>query len=292
MATNTARPDALDRDAEERSPTPADEIYDRSSLQGDFTVMMAPVAIADWERRRPRGQCCEYVDGVVYLHPPKDVSRQQLEALRGIYDRSSLKGDFMVMLADQTPEDFERYAPEGQFCEYFNGIVYIPSPVSERHQEQVQFVFHLLDGFRCERGCGQILTGPAVLRLAPELKPEPDIFVRTPAKTPGFRPRAALVIEILSPSNRQYDLGIKMQAYRAFGIPEIWMFDDRDQTLHVATRLDPGGEYREEVVNDGRLDSRAIPGFWIDVSWLWMNPLPNRRRCLDQILGNPPAPPV
>ena len=115
-----------------------------------------------------------------------------------IYDRSSLNGDYMVMIAGQTAEDFEKYAPEMQYCEYFDGIVYMPSPVVDRHQEQIGFLFHLLDGFRCERGCGQILMGPAVLRLTPEWKPEPDIFVRTPANAPPPQPLALLVVEFHS----------------------------------------------------------------------------------------------
>jgi Uma2 family endonuclease len=209
---------------------------------------------------------------------------------REIYDRSSLTGDFMVMLADQTSEDFERYAPASQVCEYLNGIVYMPSPATDRHQEQVQFVFHLLDGFRCERGAGQVLTAPAVLRLAPQWKPEPDLFVRPPAGARGVQPPAVLVVEFLSPSTRHHDLGIKLETYRTFAIPEIWMFDDRDHVLRASKRVGPGDRYVEEVVSAGPFDSYALPSFWIDVSWLWNDPLPNARRCLDQILAGPPAP--
>jgi Uma2 family endonuclease len=207
-----------------------------------------------------------------------------------VYDRSSLAGDYMVMIAGQTADDFERFAPESQFCEYFDGIVYMPSPVTDRHQEQAAFFVHLLDGFRCERGGGKVLMGPAVLRLSPEWKPEPDVFVRPRPDAPSPQPLAALVIEILSPSTRSHDLGLKCRAYQAAGIPEIWVVDDREHCFHAVSR-GASGEYVENVLSEGFLHSSVIPGFWLDISWLWTDPLPNARRCLDQVLAGPPAPP-
>lgn len=205
-----------------------------------------------------------------------------------IYDRSSLRGDYMVMIAGQTADDFEKYAPEKQFCEYFDGIVYMPSPVTHRHQEQSGFLFHLLDGFRCERGVGSVLTGPSVLRLAPEWKPEPDIFVRPPADAPDPQPPALLVVEFLSPSTRDHDLGLKRKIYRQVGIPNIWTVDDRDRALFVERRHAQSGQYDQERLTKGPLAVPAIPGFWIDVAWLWADPLPNARRCLELILAGPP----
>ena len=38
------------------------------------------------------------------------------------YDRSSLVGDFMVMIDDQTEEEYLRRCPEGRFCEFIDGV--------------------------------------------------------------------------------------------------------------------------------------------------------------------------
>ncbi|MGE5756127.1 MAG: Uma2 family endonuclease [Planctomycetaceae bacterium] len=203
-----------------------------------------------------------------------------------VYDRSSLTGDYMVMLSDQAPEDFERYAPESQYCEYINGVVYMPSPATDRHQEHVGFLFHLLDGFRCERGGGVVRMGPSVLRLSEDWKPEPDVFVR-PGDGEGHPELPALlVIEVLSRSTRGHDLGLKLSIYRGAGIPEIWLLDECDRTVIVERRVGDG--YRRERYNEGCLVS-TIPGFWIDVAWLWEHPLPNARRCLEAILAGPPG---
>lgn len=205
-----------------------------------------------------------------------------------VYDRSSLVGDYMVMIAGQTAEDFERKAPEDEFCEYFDGVVYMPSPVTDRHQKQVGFLHHLIHGFWCEHG-GEVLSGPAVLRLQPEWKPEPNLFVRPTADRPAPQPPAWLVVEFHSPSTRQHDLQRKRKAYRAVGIPNIWMVDDRDRVLRADVLRHPDGRYTRLKLGQGFLPVRELPGFWIDVAWLWEDPLPNARRCLERILAGPPA---
>jgi Uma2 family endonuclease len=208
------------------------------------------------------------------------------------YDRSSLTGDYMVMIADQTPEDFERYAPESRFCDYIDGIVYMPSPATVEHQDGVGFLFHLLDGFRCERGTGVVRLGPAVLRLSAMRQLEPDVFVlpapgEHAAETAQPQPLAVLVIEILSKSTRNHDLQTNSAVYREAGIPEIWFVDDRNRVIHAERKV--GAEYVRESYSQGPLVSSAVPGFWLDVSWLWAHPLPNPRRCLETILAGPPT---
>ncbi len=208
------------------------------------------------------------------------------------YDRSSLDVAAVVTIEDQTEEDFFRYAPENRFCEFIDGVVYMPSPVSIRHQELVFFLLSLLAGYRDERGGGTVMMGPAVLRVVPGRDLEPDIFV-TP---PGARPlppgglafgQADLVIEVLSPSNRSHDLNRKRTVYQEAGIPEVWFVDDRDKVL-IVDRREADSDHNERR-SEGALASAALPGFWIDVAWLWDDPLPNRRRCLETILAGTPV---
>ncbi|HEV3167546.1 MAG TPA: Uma2 family endonuclease [Isosphaeraceae bacterium] len=209
-----------------------------------------------------------------------------------VYDRSSLEGDYMVMIAGQTEEDYFRRAPENQFCEFIDGIVYMPSPVSVSHQQLVQFVFHLLDGFRSERDCGPILTGPAVFKLGIGRDVEPDLFMlpvggREQLHGQYAEGPAALIVEVLSQSTRDHDLTHKAALYREDATEEIWFIDERDRLLLVECRA--LGDYQANRLENGVYESQAIQGFWLDVAWLWSNPLPNPRRCLEQILAGPPA---
>jgi hypothetical protein len=64
--------------------------------------------------------------------------------------------------------------------------------------------------------------------------------------------------------------------------------DDRDKVVLV-DRLEADGTYRNEQVSEGIVTSVAIPDFWIEAGWLWSDPLPNPRRCLESILAGPPG---
>jgi hypothetical protein len=52
----------------------------------------------------------------------------------------------------------------------------------------------------------------------------------------------------------------------------------------LATVCSPDG-YHAVRRRDGRLASEALPGFWLDVAWLWQEPLPPTLACLRQILA-------
>ncbi|HEU5115158.1 MAG TPA: Uma2 family endonuclease, partial [Isosphaeraceae bacterium] len=204
---------------------------------------------------------------------------------RKVFNRSSFEGDFLVSVPDQTAKDFEKYAPESQFCEYVEGTIYMPSPVSDRHQEWILFLVDMFNGFKWLRGgLGQILMGPAVLRLSPERLLEPDIFIRDPEPNPE-NPPARFVLEVLSPSNRTYDLEWKSAFYQEALIPEIWYVDGKELALVIDRRT--GDSYERIRLSSGILISEVLAGFWIDVSWLWAQPLPNPRECLDRILAGP-----
>ena len=209
------------------------------------------------------------------------------------YDRSSITADAMVMIDGQTEDDFFRYAPEMRFCEFIDGVVYMPSPVRVRHQELVLFWSILLATFCRQREAGNVLTGPAVLRVAPGRNLEPDVFVAPQGEQPlppaGLAMGAAvLVVEILSPGNRSHDLKRKAAIYREAKVPEIVYVDDRDRVLIVER---PAGDaYETSRIASGPWASSAVDGFWLDASWLWQDPLPDALGCLERILAGPPAP--
>ena len=219
--------------------------------------------------------------------PPQPESHSH-EA-RKVFDRSSFEGDFLITIPGQTTEDFDEFAPESQFCEYVEGTVYMPSPVSDRHQDWLLFLVFLLNGFKWGRGgLGQILMGPAVLRLTPDRFLEPDVFIHHPDKNPA-NPPALFVLEVLSPSNRTYDLEWKSVLYQDARIPEVWYLDGKEQTLVIDRWNGETEGYDRIRVSSGNLTSSALPGFWIDSAWLWADALPNPRECLDRILAGRPA---
>ncbi len=90
-------------------------------------------------------------------------------------------------------------------------------------------------------------------------------------------------MEVLSPSNREYDLEDKRSAYRQARVKETWFVDEEEQRILVDSLR--GRRYVEQVVTTGQAASRAAPGFWMDVSWLWAEPRPALLACLQAILA-------
>lgn len=202
------------------------------------------------------------------------------------FDRSSITADVMVMIEGVDEQEWWKLAPEGRVCEYLDGVVYMPSPASEEHQDDVGFWFFLLSGFVSERKTGKVLLGPGVLRLAPGRNPEPDIFVIPNGPAP-HSPPAELVVETLSQSTRTHDLGRKKDAFQEARIPEIVYVDLKRRRITFHRLVDD--LYSTQFQETGIWRSEALPGFWIEVSWLWEEPLRNRFQCLQSILDGPPA---
>jgi Uma2 family endonuclease len=76
-----------------------------------------------------------------------------------------------------------------------------------------------------------------------------------------------LAIDVLSPSTRRYDLGVKRVSYEQGSLPELWIIDP-DVTKGVAarvfTRSDralPWFDHEAMLEADGVLESPQLPGF-------------------------------
>ena len=92
------------------------------------------------------------------------------------------------------------------------------------------------------------------------------------------------MIEIASEGDPGFDARAKLPRYRQAKIPEIWLVDPFERTVVVERKADT--TYVRSEIATGRLESTVVPGFWIEVSWLWQEDLPPTLTCLRQILGN------
>lgn len=198
---------------------------------------------------------------------------------------------FLLRIPGWTEERYFEEAPEMWFVEFEDGELIMHSPVNIRHQVITQFLTVLLRVVVRSRGLGDVLCGPAVVRLRPGLNYEPDIFVvpaeqRDRLEKQHFSGTPLLVVEVISPATRHHDLVTKALAYRQHQVPEYWAVDPEQAILHQHLLPDdPMAPYRVTTHTQGRVESHALPGFWIDVGWLWQEPLPDELACLEQILA-------
>ena len=200
-------------------------------------------------------------------------------------------GPYLLYVPGWTEERYVAEAPESWFVEFVDGELVVHSPVSIKHQDITGFLTFLLKGYVDSKRLGRVFNGPAVVRLRPGLLYEPDIFFVGIDKTGRFEEQQFsgapdLVVEVISESTRRYDLRTKASNYRQSGVPEYWVIDTARQLLFL--HLIPGTaeeDYRATEVGSGVLKSCSVPQFWIDVSWLWQEPLPGAFDCLRRILG-------
>lgn len=188
-----------------------------------------------------------------------------------------LREPYVVRLGGWTLERYLKEAPEHLIWEFVRGEVVMYSPATAEHQDLVGFLYRLLAGYCEARGWGKVLTGPAAVRILPDVVREPDLFVLPPEEMPKAKGvplevRPALVVEVVSPSTRTIDLMEKAGDYASAGIPEYWAVDRerKEVLLHRLKR----GNYAVEQVASGRVKSRSVPGFWMEAGWLFRESLP------------------
>lgn len=94
---------------------------------------------------------------------------------------------------------------------------------------------------------------------------------------------ADLVVEVTSLGTRSYDLEEKARVYQEGGVVEYWVVDPERREVVVHRAAHP--QYRIMVVQSGWLESTAVARFWIEVEWLWQEPLSSAPACLRRILA-------
>ena len=189
--------------------------------------------------------------------------------------------------------EFLDWADEDTYAEWVNGKVIMTSPASLRHQMIAQFLARVLSGFVEVGQLGIIVSAP-VQRKLEQSRLEPDVFFLAEAHRDRLRPTyldgpADLVIEILSPESIGRDRGDKFYEYERAGIPEYWLIDPETQRAEFY-QLD--AQRRYQLVSPGAdsvYHSRALPDFWLEVAWLWLDPLPATERVLLAVAGEPYA---
>ena len=195
---------------------------------------------------------------------------------------------YVIIKPGVSENDFYRLAGEDSDWEYLDGRIVMHSPASYAHENLFRFVLTLLSGYLDERGGGVVCGSRYPMRLDREWSPEPDLLVVRDSRRHLITPRrlegaADLVIEIVSESDPGLDYREKLPRYRAAGIDEIWIIDPFKKEVLSATKA--GTNYVEHRMASGRLESAVVPGFWIDIAWLWHEQLPPTLQCLRAILS-------
>lgn len=174
-------------------------------------------------------------------------------------------------------EEFLEWCDEDTWAEWVDGEVIVLSPASDRHQDLADFLVSVLRVYAEARDLGVIRSAPFLMKL--ERGREPDVLFVAREHLDRLKENyldgpADLVIEIVSPDSVERDRGSKFVEYEAAGVKEYWLIDPLRERAEFY-QLDQEGFYRPVPPDgEGVYRSQVVPGFWLQVEWLWQAPLP------------------
>jgi Uma2 family endonuclease len=174
------------------------------------------------------------------------------------------------ILSTKTYEDYLNTPDDGQRYELIDGEIFVsPSPQLLHQLASIELSSMLHRYVRGSR-LGRVVAAPMDVRLATNEVVQPDLmFIRTgsPADNPNEdRVEGApdLLVEILSPSNRGYDLVRKRQLYARCGVPEYWIVDPINRTIETLSLN--GDEYETVPHARGLMVSMVLPSLRFNIS--------------------------
>jgi Uma2 family endonuclease len=189
-----------------------------------------------------------------------------------------------------TYEEFLASEVSESHAEWVDGEVTVFMPQNLQHHDVVVFLYQLLSLLLRRTGGGKALIAPFEMRLNQRSSREPDLlFVKQDHLDRLDRQRlngpADLAVEVISPESVTRDRSEKLAEYETAGVEEYFLVDPRRRSRNATLyRLNDDGRYETVPLDaDGRYRFRALPGFWLDESWLWQDPLPDPLDALAEI---------
>jgi Uma2 family endonuclease len=164
-----------------------------------------------------------------------------------------------------TPDDGKRY-------EIIDGELYSTSSPGTMHQRVSGRLVRQLDDYFEPRGIGEIFHAPIDLILGHHDIFVPDILVvGDPASVThrAIEGPPQLVVEILSPSTRAQDCGVKARRYAELGIRHYWIVDPEERRIEFHRLTDGGYRCTHEARGDGTVTDLGWDGLTIDLTTLW-----------------------
>lgn len=202
----------------------------------------------------------------------------------------------MVKVEGKTPppgkisfDAFLAWLDEDTRAEWEDGEIIMASPASRYHQDLNDWLTTILRIYIRHHALGWVSSAPFLVQLqVTEQGRKPDlIFLKTEnldrLKETYLAGPPDLIIEIISPESISRDRGRKFVEYESEGVPEYWLVDPIRKEAEFY-QLGSDHHYHLSLPDtSGIYHSASIAGFWLRLSWLWENPLPNELTILREL---------
>lgn len=171
----------------------------------------------------------------------------------------------VVSFADlrELPHDGNRY-------EILEGVLAVSPSPNRKHQDIVRRLAAFFIGVEAA-GHGQWYPAPFDVVFSNNNVTEPDLlFVQTNRlhiiTDANVQGPPDLIVEVLSSSTRDRDLGLKAHLYAQFGVPEYWVADPDTESITVH-RLTENGYHRTGPFRKGEtIECPLFPGLPLPIA--------------------------
>ncbi len=176
-------------------------------------------------------------------------------------------------------DEFLAWSTEDTHAEWVEGAIQVSSPARDEHQDLRDFLTGIMRPYVAARQLGWVRGGFLMRLVSRPSGREPDIVFVAQEHTARIEETyvdgaADLVVEIVSPESVERDRGEKFVEYETDGVREYWLIDPLRQEALFYVRSDAGLYHPAAIDANGIYQSTVLPGFWIEVGWLWERPLP------------------
>lgn len=169
-----------------------------------------------------------------------------------------------------TYEDFLRFPEDGRRHELIDGEHHVTASPETRHQRILRRLSFAIESWLRTHPLGEMFFAPFDVKLSEFDVVVPDLIYLAAAKaehvqTRGLFAAPDLVVEILSPSTRRIDEGIKRKLYERVGVEEYWVIDPKTDMVKIYRRSGAGFGPAEALsrTGGGALTTPQLPGLEI-----------------------------
>ena len=158
--------------------------------------------------------------------------------------------------------------------ELVRGVIVDRVTVEYPHEAVFVWLISILNSYVRHRKLGVVLGSRSAVKISDNDGRLPDILFVRADNTAIIQNRAIygtpdLVIEIVSKNDRPHNLVPLELDYRCIGVSESVFIDPQKRRVRRLLKTESG--YDETTLTTGRLDFASVPGFWIEVEWLFAN---------------------
>jgi len=168
--------------------------------------------------------------------------------------------------------DYVHIPSDGKRYELLEGVLHVapaPSPLHQRVSKRLQ---RMLEAYFEKQKLGEVFNAPIDVILTNQDVVQPDLLLVTNPEQiskRGIEGPPLLLVEVLSPSTRDYDQTTKAHRYAALGVRHNWIVDPEAQRLQCYRASGTSFELLVQAQDSTEFTHPDWPSLHISLGDLW-----------------------